>query len=132
MRMASSTSKEIAVFTDTNLGTHIAVAVSPDIKAGDFKSKAIHKTLSLLSTSSIFHLYSLKSLLFEILLSWYCGLCSFVINLACFPHCKLEFRWIFSFFSFFLVVVIVVMFFKTVLSSLVLHIIDIHMITYSI
>lgn len=36
--MASS-SEEVAVFTDTNLSTHIAMAVSPDITAGEFKSK---------------------------------------------------------------------------------------------
>ncbi|KAJ0046081.1 hypothetical protein Pint_03845 [Pistacia integerrima] len=34
--MASSTG-EVPVFTDTNLGTHIAMAVSPDITTGDFK-----------------------------------------------------------------------------------------------
>ncbi|KAL9441803.1 hypothetical protein AB3S75_020328 [Citrus x aurantiifolia] len=44
--MASSTSKEIAVFTDTNLGTHIALAVSPDIKAGDFKRELERRHLS--------------------------------------------------------------------------------------
>lgn len=38
MRMASS-SEEVAVFTDTNLGTRIAMAVSPGISVGDFKSK---------------------------------------------------------------------------------------------
>lgn len=36
--MASSTG-EVPVFTDTNLGTHIAMSVSSDITAGDFKSK---------------------------------------------------------------------------------------------
>ncbi|KAJ4725297.1 COP1-interacting protein 4.1 [Melia azedarach] len=36
MRMASS-SEEVAVFTDTNLGTRIAMAVSPGISVGDFK-----------------------------------------------------------------------------------------------
>ncbi|TXG67972.1 hypothetical protein EZV62_009247 [Acer yangbiense] len=36
--MASS-SEEVAVFTDTNLATHIAMAVSPDITAGEFKRK---------------------------------------------------------------------------------------------
>ncbi|GLT31025.1 hypothetical protein SLA2020_057930 [Shorea laevis] len=29
--------REVAVFTDTNLGTHLAMAASPDITAGDFK-----------------------------------------------------------------------------------------------
>ncbi|KAK2640150.1 hypothetical protein Ddye_027945 [Dipteronia dyeriana] len=36
--MASS-SEEVAVFTDTNLSTHIAMAVSTDITAGEFKRK---------------------------------------------------------------------------------------------
>ncbi|XP_021288663.1 uncharacterized protein LOC110419862 [Herrania umbratica] len=30
---------EVAVFTDTNLGTHLAVAVSPDTTVGDFQRK---------------------------------------------------------------------------------------------
>lgn len=38
--MASS-SGEVAVFADTNMGTHIAMAVSPDITAADFNSKLI-------------------------------------------------------------------------------------------
>ncbi|KAJ0101363.1 hypothetical protein Patl1_03930 [Pistacia atlantica] len=42
--MASSTG-EVPVFTDTNLGTHIAMAVSPDITTGDFKSEAEVKFL---------------------------------------------------------------------------------------
>ncbi|XXG72708.1 hypothetical protein AAC387_Pa07g1746 [Persea americana] len=38
--MASSpTSLQFPVFIDTNLGTHLAMAVSPDITAGDLKSK---------------------------------------------------------------------------------------------
>ncbi|KAK0602216.1 hypothetical protein LWI29_031412 [Acer saccharum] len=36
--MASS-SEEVAVFADTNLATHIAMAVSPEITAGEFKRK---------------------------------------------------------------------------------------------
>ncbi|KAL5735651.1 hypothetical protein ACOSP7_030111 [Xanthoceras sorbifolium] len=36
--MASSR-EEVAVFTDTNLATHIAMAASPDITAGEFKRK---------------------------------------------------------------------------------------------
>ncbi|RWR84952.1 hypothetical protein CKAN_01378800 [Cinnamomum micranthum f. kanehirae] len=40
--MASSPSSlELPVFIDTNLGTHLAMAVSPDITAGDLKSKFV-------------------------------------------------------------------------------------------
>ncbi|KAK9269781.1 hypothetical protein L1049_001559 [Liquidambar formosana] len=38
--MASmGSSVEVPVFTDTNMGTHIAMAVSPDITSGDFKKE---------------------------------------------------------------------------------------------
>lgn len=50
--MAAST-VEVPVFTDTNLGTRIAMAVPPDITAGDFKSEP-EISLPLLSSRLVF------------------------------------------------------------------------------
>ncbi|KAJ9129183.1 hypothetical protein P3X46_034030 [Hevea brasiliensis] len=39
--------EEVVIFTDTNIGTHIAMAVSPDITAADFKREVERKHLSI-------------------------------------------------------------------------------------
>lgn len=57
--MASTPSDgEVAVFTDTNMDTHIAMGISPDITVADFKSNFLSiifflASLCLLLTSSL-------------------------------------------------------------------------------
>ncbi|XP_022716589.1 uncharacterized protein LOC111275500 [Durio zibethinus] len=56
---------EVAVFIDTNLGTHLAMAVSPDITVADFQVYQLQKTIIFITLQALLIIFILPKFLQE-------------------------------------------------------------------
>jgi hypothetical protein len=101
--MASTPSDgEVAVFTDTNMDTHIAMGISPDITVADFKSNFLSiifflASLCLLLTSSLDFQQSLFLLAF---ICFICIIVSIMELIVCFDVSLDVLFWVFFTFGF--------------------------------